>query len=103
MVICLGHIMNFIKSDGDQLQKVKAVEGYKEGFKGWQKLGIPLENRHLNIGDTGLILLDSATSGVPEETKEWLQRLANKHQHQLLFTHACAPQHSSNQSIYSFC
>ncbi|WP_216624466.1 metallophosphoesterase family protein [Paenibacillus foliorum] len=71
----------------DRVRSISAVEGYEAAVKGWKERGIELHNRYLDLGHTGLVLLDSARSGVPEGTKEWLGELKNRHSRQLLFTH----------------
>jgi hypothetical protein len=74
--------------DGPEgLKPVSAAEGRESALKGWAERGVELSNRYLEAGDTGLILLDSAVSGVPEGTREWLDGIRGRHKRQLLFTH----------------
>jgi hypothetical protein len=77
---------SFQEEDGT-FRSVPADEGYSGAAKGWLERGVELHNRYIDAGDTGLILLDSALSGVPDGTKEWLRSLKGRHARQLLFTH----------------
>lgn len=81
--------------------KFSAAEGRETAREGWLARGIELHNRYVEAGDTGLILLDSALSGVPEGTQEWLASVTGRHRRQLVFTHVPLDQPQVREQILS--
>lgn len=69
------------------LRPISATEGREAALRGWAERRIELNHRYIDLGHTGLILLDSAVSGVPEGTEAWLDEIRGRHDRQLLFTH----------------
>jgi len=53
----------------------------------WENKGVNFKNRILKRENCSLIFLDSALSGVPEGTVEWLNEVIEKERKNLLFTH----------------
>ena len=54
---------------------------------GWAEAGIEMGNRCIDLDDTRLLLMDSATSRVPEATVAWLDETLGDRPRNLLFTH----------------
>ncbi len=54
---------------------------------GWEQKGIKLDNRVIDAGDTGLVLINSAISDVPQGTGQWLNDVLGKHKRNIVFTH----------------
>jgi 3',5'-cyclic AMP phosphodiesterase CpdA len=53
----------------------------------WAERGIELQNRLIDAGDTGILLVNSACSTVSDGTREWLNDMLPQHPRNILFTH----------------
>jgi predicted phosphodiesterase len=82
-----NHDYESYAANANGIRNISATDGQAAAVNGWLESRIELHNRYIDAGDTGLILLDSAVSSVPEGTKEWLRELKGRHLRQLLFTH----------------
>lgn len=73
--------------DGSVGKHCHPRDGQELASQGWEQSGIELGNRIIDAGDTGLILLNSAISDVPEGSGQWLDEVSARHKRNLLFTH----------------
>ncbi|WP_168735619.1 metallophosphoesterase family protein [Cohnella fermenti] len=62
-------------------------ERWLEADRGWKEGGINFDNRTIDVGNTRLILMNSAFSGVLPGTREWLREQTRSEQRKILITH----------------
>ena len=68
-------------------QKDYATEATRDHTTHWYKQGVDLASRIVDLGDSRLILLDSALSDLTEDTENWLGEVLKSKRPSLLFTH----------------
>lgn len=66
---------------------LSARQCQEQASQGWGQKGIKLDNRVIDAGDTGLVLINSAISDVPQGTGQWLNDVLGKHKRNIVFTH----------------
>lgn len=82
-----NHDYQLFQRTDSGIRKISAMDGCETARKGWLARGIELHNRYVDAGDCGLLLLDSALSGVPDGTKDWIEANIGRRERNLVFTH----------------
>lgn len=67
--------------------KTSCSKGYPIASKKWEEAGTEVGNRYIDGEGTGIFLINSACSDVPEGTKEWLYKFLPKQKKNIIFTH----------------
>jgi len=75
------------QNKGELIGPFLTLEEQQQAMEGWQRNGVDLNQRVIDAGDTGLVLLNSAISQVEKGTEQWLGKMLNKHKHNMVFTH----------------
>lgn len=66
---------------------------------GWERVGIDLSNRKLDLESLNAFLLNSHNSNVPPDTESWLRKAVNPNRCNAIFTHVPPDTHETRTAI----